>query len=110
MRDCLKNFLLLLISLRNTLSTTVVNTRKAINWFKKIQKKNKYKFMIFDIHEFYSSVSKELPGDGNICITINKEDLTNIQHARRSILYNQKTPWQKKNTKIFVVTVGAYLG
>ena len=35
------------------------NTAAVINWFKKIEHKNKYKFMIFDIKDFYSSISKK---------------------------------------------------
>ena len=34
------------------------NTTAVINWFKRIEDKNKYKFMIFDIKDFYSSISK----------------------------------------------------
>ena len=29
------------------------NTTAVINWFKKIENKNKYKFMIFDIRDFH---------------------------------------------------------
>ena len=35
----------------------------VINWFKKIENKNKYKLMIFDIKGFYSSISKKLLDD-----------------------------------------------
>ena len=43
-------------------------------------------------------------------LTINKEDLTIIQHARKYLPYNHETPWQKKNAILFDVTVGAYDG
>ena len=70
--------------------------------------------MIFGFKEFYPSISKELQGDATKLtkqhITVNKETLTIIQHARKSLLYNQETPWQKKNTSPFNVTVGAYDG
>ena len=35
------------------------NTRAVINWFKKTENRNKYIFMIFDIKDFYSSISKK---------------------------------------------------
>ena len=39
------------------------NTTTVINWCKKIENKSKYKFMIFDIKDFYSSTSKRLLDD-----------------------------------------------
>ena len=36
------------------------NTRAVINWFKKTENRNKYIFMIFDIKDFYSSISKKI--------------------------------------------------
>ena len=39
------------------------NTTAVINWFKKIENKNKYKFMIFDIKDFYSSIIKKVLDD-----------------------------------------------
>ena len=35
----------------------------VINWFKKTESKNKYKFKIFDIKDFYFSISKKLLDD-----------------------------------------------
>ena len=90
------------------------NTAAVINWFKKIEHKNKYKFMIFDIKDFYSSISKKLLDDSiNFArqhVQIKREDFSIIQHARKSLLYNNEIPWQKKNTKLFDVAMGAYDG
>ena len=36
------------------------NTTAIINWFQKIENKNKYKCMIFDVEDFYSLISKKL--------------------------------------------------
>ena len=41
---------------------------------------------------------------------IKREDFSIIQHARKSLLYNNEIPWQKKNTKLFDVAMGAYDG
>ena len=90
------------------------NTTAVINWFKKIEDKNKYKFMIFDIKDFYSSISKKLLDDSiNFArqhVQIKREDFSIIQHARKSLLYNKEIPWQKKDTNLFDVAMGAYDG
>ena len=69
------------------------NTTAVINWFKKIENKKKYKFMIFDIKDFYSSISKKLLDDSiNFArqhVQIKREDFSIIQHARKSLLYNK---------------------
>ena len=39
------------------------NTTAVINWCKKIEEENKHKFMIFDIKDFYSSISQKLLDD-----------------------------------------------
>ena len=70
--------------------------------------------MIFDIKDFYSSISKKLL-DGSINfarqhVQIKKKDFSIIQHARKSLLYNKEIPWQKKNINLFDVAVGAYNG
>ena len=87
------------------------NTTAIINWFKKIESKNKYKFMTFDIKDFYSSISKKLLDDSvNFArqhVQIKREDFSNIQHTRKSLCYNKEIPWQKKNTNLFVVAMGA---
>ena len=43
-------------------------------------------------------------------VQIKREDFRVIQHARKSLLYNKKIQWQKKNTNLFDVAVGAYDG
>ena len=90
------------------------NTTAVIDWFKKIENKNKYKFMIFDIKDFYSSISKKLLDDSiNFVrqhVQIKREDFSIIQHARKSLLYNKVIPRQKKNTNLFDVAMEAYDG
>ena len=101
--------------LRNKLQLKQWNNKTAvINWFRKIEDKNKYKFIIFDIKDFYSSISKKLLDDSiNFArqhVQIKREDFSIIQHARKSLLYNKEIPWQKKDTNIFDVAMGAYDG
>ena len=69
------------------------NTTAVINRFKKIENKKKYKFMIFDIKDFYASISKKLLHDSiNFAlqhVQIKREDFSIIQHARKSLLYSK---------------------
>ena len=61
--------------------------------------------MVFDVKEFYSSLSTELQCHAinfmKQFITINKEDHTNIQ--KKSQCYNQETTWQKKNITLMLL-------
>ena len=70
--------------------------------------------MIFYIKDVYSSISKKLLDDSIYFtrqhVQIKREDFNIIQHARKSLLYNQEIPWQKKNTNPFYVAIGAYDG
>ena len=70
--------------------------------------------MIFDIKDFYSSVTKKLLDDSiNFArqhVQIKREDFSIIQHARKSLFYNNETPWQKKNINLFNVAMGSYDG
>ena len=90
------------------------NATAVINWFKKIENKSKYKYMIFDIKDFHSSISKKALDDSiNFMrqrVQIKREDFSIIQHARKSLLYNKGIWWQKKNYNNFDVATGAYHG
>ena len=70
--------------------------------------------MIFDIKDFYSSITKKLLDDSiNFArqhVQIKREDFSIIQHARKSLFYNNETPWQKKNINLFHVAMGSYDG
>ena len=67
-----------------------------INWFKKTENKNIYKIMIFDIKNFYTSISKNLL-DYSINfarphVQIKREDFNIIQLARKSLFSNKEIP------------------
>ena len=70
--------------------------------------------MVFDIKDFYSSISQKLLDDSmnfeRQHVQIKKEDFSIIQHARKSLLFNKETPWQKKNTNLIHVAMGIYGG
>ena len=69
---------------------------------------------MFDIKDLYSPISKKLLDDSIYFawqhVHIKKEDFNIVQHARKSLLYNKEIPWQKKNTNLFEVAMGAYDG
>ena len=90
------------------------NTSSVLTWFNNIKSKSKYKFMIFDINNFYPSITSNLLNDSiNFAkqyIDINVKDLDTIKHARKSLLFYNNESWMKKNGNLFDVTMGAYDG
>ena len=87
---------------------------KVIEWFMNIEEKSKYKFIVFDIKDFYPSI------EGTILIKainfaeklvhITNEDKAIIKHTRKSLLYDNSEPCMKKHSGLFDVTMGAYDG
>ena len=90
------------------------NTQSVINWFKNLKCKKQLKFVVFDIENFYPSISEKLLVDAlNFAkekVTIRKIDFDTIMHSRKSLLYKEGEPWIKKESGIFDVTMGAYDG
>ena len=90
-------------------------SKDTIEWFKKIQHKQSYTFTIFDIEEFYPSITESLLQksiDFAKTITdIEEHELCVILHCRKSLLYNGNDPWVKKQgNETFDVTMGSYDG
>ena len=90
------------------------NTSKVIDWFNNIKEKPQHKFMVFDIKEFYPSISKGLLDKcinfAKLHVNFRKEDIDLIAHARKSLLFSKGDTWIKKNNELFDVTMGAYDG
>ena len=90
------------------------DTSEIIEWFLEIPDKNRYKFAIFDIKDFYPSISEKLQTNAlNLAkeITdISREDIQIMYHARKSLLFFNEKPWMKKEGNLFDVTMGAYDG
>ena len=89
------------------------DTREVIEWFKNITNKQKHKFIVFDIKDFYPTITKDLLTK---CLKFAKEkvqmsndDKKIIYHARKSLLFNEESTWMKKDG-LFDVTMGAYDG
>ena len=90
------------------------NTQNVIEWFMNIEEKSKYKFIVFDIKDFYPSIKETLLikaiNFAEKLVHITNEDKVIIKHARKSLLYNNSEPWMKKDSGLFDVTMGAYDG
>ena len=91
------------------------NSHSVIKWFEKIDDKPNHMFLTFDIVEFYPSISKELLERviewAKTLTPISDDDITIIQHARKSLLFAGVTPWVKRNTdSTFDVTMGSFDG
>ena len=68
-----------------------------------------------DIAEFYPSISEEILDNAILFaqqyIHIPEKDLRTIKHCKKSLLYNNDEPWEKKNTEsCFDVTMGSFDG
>ena len=71
--------------------------------------------MQFDIEEFYPSVSKELLLKAityaKTLVNISDKEINAIMHSRKSLLFNNKDIWIKKNGDAdFEVTMGSFDG
>ena len=90
------------------------NTASIIEWFKRIKEKHLYKFIVFDIKDFYPSIQEQLLNKGlrfaQEYIDITSKDTQIIYHARKSLLFDEKDTWMKKQSCLFDVTMGAYDG
>lgn len=90
------------------------STGDVIEWFNKIENKNTFTFMMFDVKDFYPSISetllKEALNFAKQHTQVTKNDLDVIMHARKSLLFNEDHVWIKKEGGLFDVTMGAYDG
>ena len=91
------------------------NTHSVIDWFKQLQNKNSLTFVLFDIVEFYPSISETLLTDAlnyaSQYVTITEQDRSIIFHARKSLLFDKENPWVKcNNSFLFDVTMGSFDG
>ena len=91
------------------------NSASVIKWFENINDKPHCTFIVFDIVEFYPSITEELLMKAidfaKRHTTITDQDTRIILHARKSLLFDKQTTWAKKNNQgMFDVTMGSYDG
>ena len=90
------------------------NMISVIKWFKNINNKRLCKSLQFDITDFYQSIKETLLNEeiqlAKEHVPITKKDIETIFHARKSVLYNNREAWVKKESGSFDVTMGEYNG
>ena len=91
------------------------STSNVIEWFKAVPNKSQHAFITFDVCDFYPSISEQLLTKAldyaSQFTHITPQDRQIITHAKKSLLYHQNTPWEKKNTSnLFDVTMESYDG
>ena len=86
-------------SLRNLIKVNQwKDTREVIEWFKNIKNKQKHKFIVFDIKDFYPTITKDLLTKfAEEKVQISDDDKKIIYHARKSLLFNEEGTWMKKD-------------
>ena len=80
-------------SLRNQTSLNQwKNSSSVINWFTNIPNKHKHSFAIFDIDNFYPSISENLLtsaiNHAKKYTNITNQDINIIMHSRKSLLFD----------------------
>ena len=90
------------------------DTSEVINWFNKIEEKSKHTFIVFDIKDFYPSISKYLLQKAfefaKAKVSRTQEEEKIIYHSRKSLLFKDQETWKNKEGELFDVTMGAYDG
>ena len=91
------------------------NTSTVIDWFKNLADKQKRKFIKFDIAEFYPSISEDLLKKSinyaKSFTTIEKNGISAIKPARKSLPFSKDGIWVKKSgNELFDVTMGSFDG
>ncbi len=103
----------------NLRAATSVNQWKSstsvINWFKSIGNKQQHTFLMFDIVEYYPSITEDLLlkaiNFAKQHTPITDKEVQIIRRARKSLLFYNDSAWAKKNNEsLFDVTMGSYDG
>lgn len=76
------------------------NTRSVIDWFPGIKNKSQNTFLIFDIVDFYPSISEDLLklslDYASKFTTVSDEDVEILMHSRKTLPFNNNDLWVKK--------------
>ena len=76
------------------------NTREVINWFNGIKNKSRLKIIIFDIENFYPSITPTLLNKAlqwaMKYVKLTPQEKKIIHQASQSFLYSEGVPWVKK--------------
>ena len=91
------------------------DTSSVIEWFVNIKEKERSSFMVFDIESFYPSITECLFTNAiqfaKQITEISDCDMSLINQSRKTLLFNEKIPWVKKDgSENFDVPVGCFDG
>ena len=91
------------------------NTQSVVEWFSNIKEKSSCSFLVFDIVDYYPSISESLLIESlayaKQFTSISEDDVQIIMHARKSLLFDCEEPWVKKgDSPMFDVAMGSYDG
>ena len=91
------------------------NTTTVIDWFKDVANKKQFSFIQFDVENFYPSISLKLFNEAiqytSTITEISDSDKTTIKHSRKTLLFHNKQPWEKKfGDSDFDIPMGCYDG
>ena len=89
-----------------------ISTKDAIEWFTKINGKNRAAFVQFDIVDFYPSITEEVfqtvMDFAKTFADTNERDWQIIRHCRKTLLCNNNDEqWVKKTNNAFDVSMGS---
>ena len=88
------------------------NTSSVLQWFDKIQNKEKYNFITWDINDFYGSITEDLLRRtiewAENFIEISDEHKELIFHVRKTFLFHKNQGWVKKDNENFDVAMGSH--
>jgi hypothetical protein len=90
------------------------NSEEVIGWFKNLKSKNNLKFVVFDVCNFYATISPELLNESldfaaNL-VPISRDERNTILQSRKCFLCTDGHSWTKKENPAFDVTMGALDG
>ena len=90
------------------------STPAVIAWFKDFPNKERCKFLIFDVVDYYPSISEKLLDNALMFakqfVTISKYSINIIHHCKKSIFFSRDSAWIKSDGSLFDVTIGSYDG
>ena len=88
-----------------------ISTKDAIDWFNRIDNKQKAAFVQFDITDFYPSITEEILETAmdfaQTYSDLNEDDWEIIKHCRKTLVCNNGEQWIKKNGGAFDVPMGS---
>ena len=87
------------------------NTGSARDWYIQLKQKHKLTFIQFDVDGMYPNITEELLDEAiewaKEFVPISDEEKDIIFQAKRSNIYHEDKPWQKKGEKHFDTTMGS---